>query len=429
MSLYLKQFLRTARGQGGIYSVCSAHPWVIEAAMIHAQEDGSHLLLEATCNQVNQAGGYTGLTPAMFRDYVYGIASKLGFDTRLLILGGDHLGPNPWQHLDAETAMQNAVEMVRLYVEAGFTKVHLDASMRCSDDPGILSDDVMAYRAATLCEAAETAHREVGSDPVIYIVGTEVPTPGGATHSLDELEVTSCEAVENTVAVHRAAFHQAGLDAAWERVVGVVVQPGVEFDHDSVVNYNPTKAKHLQKFLRAHPELVMEAHSSDYQLPKAYEELIRDGFSILKVGPALTFALREALFALAEIERELIPKAARSNVMETMEAVMLANPADWQKYYRGSTEQQRLLRVYSYSDRIRYYWKVPEAETAVARLMSNLGKGGIPETLLSQFCPRQYDEIRAGKMHNDPKTIVIANIRTVLANYSRACLGLHPVAN
>jgi len=116
-------------------------------------------------------------------------------------------------------------------------------------------------------------------------------------------------------------------------------------------------------------------------------------------------------------------------VMETMEAVMLANPADWQKYSRGSTEQQRLLRVYSYSDRIRYYWKVPEAESAVARLMSNLGKQGIPETLLSQFCPRQYDEIRAGKMHNDPKTIVIANIRTVLANYSRACLGLHPVAN
>jgi tagatose-1,6-bisphosphate aldolase non-catalytic subunit AgaZ/GatZ len=118
----LKDFLRTSRGQQGIYSVCSAHAWVIEAAMRQAQEDGAHLLLEATCNQVNQDGGYTGMTPEMFREYAYGIASELRFDTRRLILGGDHLGPNPWQHLDAKTAMHHAVEMVRLYVEAGFTR-------------------------------------------------------------------------------------------------------------------------------------------------------------------------------------------------------------------------------------------------------------------------------------------------------------------
>ncbi len=344
-----------------------------------------------------------------------------------LILGGDHLGPNPWQHLDAKTAMQHAVEMVRLYVEAGFTKIHLDASMRCADDPAIVPDEVMANRAATLCNAAETARREPGSGPILYIVGTEVPTPGGSTHSLDELEVTSCDAAENTVAVHRAAFNDAGLNAAWERVVGVVVQPGVEFDHDSVVNYNPAKAEHLQGFLRAHPELVMEAHSSDYQVPRAYQELIRDGFSILKVGPALTFALRETLYALAALERELVPEAAQSRLMETMEAVMLAHPGDWQKYYRGSAEQQRLLRVYSYSDRIRYYWKRSEAESAVARLTRNLQTAGMPETLLSQFCPRQYDGIRAGNVQNDPKAIVIANVRTVLASYSRACLGLNPV--
>ena len=429
MSQYLKDFLRTSRGQRGIYSVCSAHAWVIEAAMIQAQEDGTHLLLEATCNQVNQAGGYTGLTPAMFRDYVYRIASELGFDRGCLILGGDHLGPNPWQHLDAKTAMEQAVEMVRLYVEAGFTKIHLDASIRCVDDPAIVPDEVMANRAATLCKAAETARRESGSEPILYIVGTEVPTPGGATHSLDGLEVTSCEAVERTVAVHRAAFHHAGLSEAWERVVGVVVQPGVEFDHDSVVNYDPAKAHHLQGFLRAHPELVMEAHSSDYQVPRAYRELIRDGFSILKVGPALTFALRESLFALAALERELVQEAPRSNLMETMEAVMLANPADWQKYYRGSAEQQRLLRVYSYSDRIRYYWKRSEAESAVARLTQNLQKTGMPETLLSQYCPRQYHEIHTGKVRSDPKAIAIANVRTVLASYSRACLGLNPVAN
>jgi len=158
-------------------------------------------------------------------------------------------------------------------------------------------------------------------------------------------------------------------------------------------------------------------------VPCAYQELIRDGFSILKVGPALTFALRETLYSLAALERELLPEAARSNLMETMEAVMLAHPADWQKYYHGSAEQRKLLRIYSYSDRIRYYWKLPEPEAAVTRLVQNLKQSGIPETLLSQYCPRQYDEIRAGTLRSDPKAIVLSNVRAVLGPYSRACLA------
>jgi D-tagatose-1,6-bisphosphate aldolase subunit GatZ/KbaZ len=389
--------------------------------MCQAKEDGIHLLLEATSNQVNQAGGYTGMTPAMFRAYVYGIAAELNFDTSRLILGGDHLGPNPWQHLDAETAMQHAAEMIRLYVEAGFTKIHLDASMRCADDETIVPDVVMAGRAAALCSAAESARERLGLGPVVYVIGTEVPTPGGATHTLNELAVTSCEAAEQTLDVHRAAFHDASLEAAWERVIAVVVQPGVEFDHDSVIDYNAAKARHLQVFLQEHPELVMEAHSSDYQRPEAYAELIRDGFSILKVGPALTFALRETLYALAAIERELVTADKRSHLAETMEAIMLAHPADWRKYYRGDAGQQRLLRVYSYSDRIRYYWKFSEVEASVSQLLHNLQLTGIPETLLSQYCPRQYDEIRAGRVKNDPESIMIANVRTVLSGYSRAC--------
>jgi D-tagatose-1,6-bisphosphate aldolase subunit GatZ/KbaZ len=389
--------------------------------MRRAKLDGTHLLLEATSNQVNQAGGYTGMTPTMFRDYVHGIATEIEFDSELLILGGDHLGPNPWQNLDAATAMTHAVEMVRVYVEAEFTKIHLDASMRCADDPAIVPDKVMAARAATLCSAAESARARLGLAPVVYVVGTEVPTPGGAAHSLDTLEVTSCEAAEQTLEVHRKAFHDAGLDEAWERVIAVVVQPGVEFDHDSVVDYDAAKARHLQNFFHNHPELVMEAHSSDYQKPHAYDELIRDGFSILKVGPALTFALRETLYALAAIEREVMPAVTRSNLVETMESTMLAHAVNWQKYYRGSEEEQRLLRVYSYSDRIRYYWRFPEVEAAVARLIQNLQQTEIPETLLSQYCPRQYDEIRAGRLSKDPKDLVIANVRTVLDMYSSAC--------
>ena len=423
MSDYLQGFLRASRGARGLYSVCSAHAWVIESAMRQAVADDTYLLLEATCNQVNQAGGYTGMTPAMFRDYAHGIAAQLNFDVERLILGGDHLGPNPWQTLDAETALQNASEMVRLYVEAGFTKIHLDASMRCVDDPKVLPHEVMAKRSALLCRTAEDARARLGLGSVVYVIGTEVPVPGGATHSLDVVEVTRREAAEQTLALHHKAFLDAELNAAWERVIALVVQPGVEFAHDSIVDYDAQKAAHLQCFLHSHPSLVMEAHSTDYQLPQAYGDLVRDGFGILKVGPALTFALRESLYALSAIENELVPSSERARLMETIEAVMLAHPADWQKYYQGTPAEQRLLRVYSYSDRLRYYWKFPKVEAAVKRLVHNLEKTSIPETLLSQHFPRQYEAVRAGKLKNEPKELVIANIRAVLDVYSKACLS------
>src|ERR1700728_473593 len=116
MTHLLQQHLLRTGADGrrrGIYSVCSAHPWVLKAAAEQAKEDGSLLLIEATSNQVNQNGGYTGMRPADFRRFAEGIVAGAGFDCSRLILGGDHLGPNPWRALDAKTAMANGAEMVR----------------------------------------------------------------------------------------------------------------------------------------------------------------------------------------------------------------------------------------------------------------------------------------------------------------------------
>jgi D-tagatose-1,6-bisphosphate aldolase subunit GatZ/KbaZ len=60
----------------GIYSVCSAHPLVLRAAMRQAAEDETVLLIEATSNQVDQFGGYTGMTPERFRDFVHALAAE-----------------------------------------------------------------------------------------------------------------------------------------------------------------------------------------------------------------------------------------------------------------------------------------------------------------------------------------------------------------
>ncbi|MES2255259.1 MAG: D-tagatose-bisphosphate aldolase, class II, non-catalytic subunit [Pseudomonadota bacterium] len=411
--------LLSANGQRAIPSVCSAHPWVIRAAADQALADGGLLLIEATCNQVNQDGGYTGMRPEGFRDFVQDIAARAGLPADKLILGGDHLGPHVWRKLPASDAMRRAEEMIAQYVRAGFTKIHLDTSMPCAGDPDILPDEIIALRAAQLAKVAEASH--TGGARPFYIVGTEVPVPGGASHG-HELAVTTPQAASRTLAVHKQAFAEAGLAEAWARVVGLVVQPGVEFDNVSVVDYDPEKAQALTRWRQADAGgLVFEAHSTDFQRDDAYGALAKDGFAILKVGPGVTFAMREAICALAEIENLTIGSAAQSGVLDIIRAVMHENPAHWRDYYSGTVAEQDVLLFNSYSDRIRYYWPDPRIEAATAKLVANLTATPPPDILLSRYLPFQYRRVRDGELTRDPQALILDRIRDALRPYTAAC--------
>ena len=406
----------------GITSVCSAHPLVLEATMREAAADPAEglVLVEATSNQVNQDGGYTGMRPAGFRELVLGAARAAGLAPDRLLLGGDHLGPNPWRDRPADEAMALAEEMVRAYAAAGFAKLHLDCSMACAGDPSPPGDVLVSERAARLARAAEDA--AAGQTPLSYVIGTEVPVPGGAAESIQGLEPTSAQAARATLAAHREAFARAGLDDVWPRVRGLVVQPGVEFDEWTVVGYEPERTTALQGVLADEPGIVFEAHSTDYQTPERLAALVRDHWAILKVGPGLTFALREALFALEAIERELCPEEQRSGLRAVLEARMLAHPDHWARYYDGGDEAtRRLARVYSFSDRLRYYWPDPEVEGAVQRLFANLAAVQIPLPLLSAWLPLQYARVRAGALSPEPRALVLDHVAAVLRDYRRAC--------
>lgn len=196
----------------GIYAVCSAHPLVLESAIRFAQANHTPLLVEATSNQVDQFGGYTGMTPADFCGFIYHLADTLGFPRDGLILGGDHLGPNRWQHLPVAQAMAHADDLIKSYVAAGFKKIHLDCSMSCKDDPIPLTDDLVAERAARLAKIAEeTCIALKGKSDLVYVIGTEVPVPGGAHEPLNTLQVTTPDAARATLDAHRVAFTSVGL--------------------------------------------------------------------------------------------------------------------------------------------------------------------------------------------------------------------------
>lgn len=402
----------------GIASICSAHPFVIEAALQQAVEDGGTVLIEATCNQVNHLGGYTGMTPAAFRDFVLGLAATAGLPSARIVLGGDHLGPNPWKTLASDEAMQESERMVAAYVQAGFTKVHLDTSMACRGDPVPLPEATIASRAARLAAVAEDAAASACVVPY-YVIGTEVPIPGGAHESIASLEVTHPEAAIRTAASHREAFAVAGIDAAFDRVIALVVQPGVEYGSENVVPYAPDRAADLSAALKQLPGLVFEAHSTDYQPCECLAALVQDGFAILKVGPALTFAMREALYGLDAIARILHPQSP-SLVVE-MERLMCDRPAEWKPYYSGSKNEQHIARHFSYSDRIRYYWPLPRAREAVDRLLSEFQDVTLPETLISQYLPPLYKRVRNGTLTAEPRALIAESVRDVLRVYATAC--------
>jgi D-tagatose-1,6-bisphosphate aldolase subunit GatZ/KbaZ len=406
----------------GVTSVCSAHPLVLEAAVLHARDNGTAVLIEATSNQVDQFGGYTGMRPADFRDLVHGMVDRCGLPRDRLVLGGDHLGPNAWRQLDPDEAMNRADGQVEAYVAAGFTKIHLDCSMPCAGDPSHLTDDLAAERAARLAKVAEdTAVRRHGASNLLYVVGTEVPVPGGAHETIDALTATSPDSARATIARHQKAFEEAGVGTAWERVIGLVVQPGVEFDHAQVFNYERERTTELRGVLDDHPHLVFEAHSTDYQTVECLTALVEDHWAVLKVGPGLTFALREALFALAAIEDELVDAADRSDLVAVVERRMLAEPRWWQGYYEGDPRAQRLARRYSYSDRVRYYWPDSQIGAAQSRLLANLEAVDVPLPLLSQYLPDQYSRVRLGELAAEPIALALDRVRDVLRGYTRAC--------
>ena len=428
MADYLRNIVKMQKeGKAvGIYSACTGNAIVLEACMRRALDTNAPLLIESTANQVDQYGGYTGMKPADFMAMCKGIAKEVGLPMDRIILGGDHLGPLTFAHYDEEKAMEEARELIRQYVAAGFTKIHIDTSMKvASDDPDTrLSDETIARRGADLARVAEDTFAELKKkDPdavhPVYIVGSEVPIPGGSQDEVDTgVQVTKVDDFKKTVQTFKDAFAARGLQEAWDYVIGVVVQPGVEEKDAGCTEYVREKAIDLMASIDEYPNLIFEGHSTDYQTKYKLRELVEDGVGILKVGPGLTLALREGLFALANAEKQMLidHPEKQSYFIEVLDAAMMENPKYFKKYYYGTEKEIAYKRKYSFSDRCRYYYADPEVQAAIDKLFENF-KDGVPLGLLSQFMPIQYTRVREGKLKNDPKELVMDRVGDCIDEY------------
>ncbi len=411
----------------GIYSCCSSNELVLKAALLTGKKTNSYVLIEATANQVNQYGGYTGMKPADFVAYIEKLADEVGIDRKKVILGGDHLGPLTFSKYDEEKAMSEAAELIRQYASAGFTKIHVDTSMKvASDDPDTrLADEVIIRRGIELIKVAEAAYEELKKkDPTavhpVYVVGSEVPIPGGA-QEVTEMEVTKPEDFINTVELYRSNLSKENLSHVWPYICAIVVQPGVEEKDDGCTEYDRNKAADLMKAIWQFDSLMFEGHSTDYQTKHKLREMVEDGVGILKVGPALTYAMREAVFALAYAEKIAYRgrEEQQSQFIEVLEKTMKEDPSNWIRHYHGTEREIEFKLLYSFSDRCRYYLPREEVRDSFDKLLNNFSSG-VSLALLSQFLPVQYTRVREGLLENRPEALIIDRICDTIEEYMYA---------
>ena len=411
--------------QVGAFSVCTANPLVLRSSMLHALKHNYVVIIEATANQVNQFGGYTGMLPQDYANMIESIRAEVGLSKDQIILGGDHLGPLTWQNLPEAEAMENSKTLVTAFTKAGFTKIHLDTSMRVADDDqnAPLDVRVCARRGAILANCVAAAYEEVkATDPnavkPVLVIGSEVPIPGGSQEHEDSITPTAPEEFRRQYQVFQEEFQKAG--APFEDVVAFVVQPGVEFGDDFVFQYNRENAANLCAAVKDYAPLVFEGHSTDYQTTASLSRMVEDGIRILKVGPALTFGLREALFLLESCEEIMVPDAAnRSGVKAAILNEMNADPKYWKKYYQGTEAEIEYKKLYSYSDRCRYYLPVASITAAIDKLLANTPH--VPQALICQYFPRQYEKVLSGQLADSGEALLLDRICDWYDVYATAC--------
>jgi D-tagatose-1,6-bisphosphate aldolase subunit GatZ/KbaZ len=100
---------------------------------------------------------------------------------------------------------------------------------------------------------------------------------------------------------------------------------------------------------------------------------------------------------------------------------MHAHPEHWRKYYSAAGSELDRQLQFSLSDRIRYYWPVPEIAEAQERLFANLRSAPPSLPLLSQYLPSAFAAVRRGAITLDPRDLVYAHIAATLSLYDGAC--------
>ncbi|MFL2882670.1 MAG: class II D-tagatose-bisphosphate aldolase non-catalytic subunit [Pelagibacteraceae bacterium] len=390
-------------------SFCTSNFDVLKIIMLFSKFNNLPILIESTSNQVNQNGGYTGLTPSKFAKKVYSLSSSLKLNKKKILLGGDHLGPLPWKNLSKKKALANAKILVKNCLKAKYKKIHIDTAIICKDEKKITRADIISR-----CKLILNNIKDKELKNTFLVVGTEVPFAGGGQNS--KIVPTKISSIKEEYDQYKILFDNRKLIK--NKKFSMVIEPGIEFFHNKVKRTNLKDFKKKLNFSKKN-KFSYEAHSSDYQKEKDLRKLVKNNFQFLKVGPELTYFFSKSIFAMENIEKKLFKRV--SNLKYKFDKVMKNNKKYWKLYYRGKPAKIEYLKFNSYLDRIRYYWNFSEINKSKLILESNINK--IENNIFLRVFKLNKKQILIKKKLNlkNFDMIVYIFLSKTLEKYYRAC--------
>ena len=264
--------------------------------------------------------------------------------------------------------MARARDLVRDFVLAGFTKIHLDASMRLADDPSDrpLDETTVAQRAADLCAVAEAA---MGSLPAnaprpVYVVGSEVPIPGGELADFgrpggDERRRRRAHAGRDASRVHgvrrrqRPRARPGARHAARRGVRDAVI---FAYDERAAAALAPKCRTSRRWSTRRTPR------TTSRRRPLARWSATTSRSS--RSAPALPSrsGRRCSRWRRSSASGWSASRGRRIGLRDNAPARDDRAPRALEPFFGGAEEELRFARDFSFSDRSRYYWPSPRCE-------------------------------------------------------------------
>ena len=158
------------------------------------------------------------MTPKDFRSFLDSQAARAGFPQERIILGGDHLGPYPWRslRLSAQWLLHGSLSP-RASGPVTQRSIWMPvcrwlATLRAALTPrGLPRGERRSLRRRQRRRSANTRVHP-SSAPPVYVIGTEVPAPGGVASGHGRRRGgDGPRELRQTVALCEEAFRRLGL--------------------------------------------------------------------------------------------------------------------------------------------------------------------------------------------------------------------------
>ena len=391
-------------------SFCTSNFDVLKVLMIFSKYHQLPTLIESTSNQVNQFGGYTGLKPLQFKQKVDKLCKSVKLPSKLLIIGGDHLGPLPWKNVNKKSAMKNAKILVKKCLNAKYKKIHIDTAIVCRDEKNI-DRNIIVNR----CEEILKSLTKNDLKNVFIVVGTEVPFAGGGDHL--KPVITKLESIKKEYLLYSKIFKQKKI--LKKKPFALVIDPGIGFNNLAITTTNLFGFRKKNSFSKKN-NFYFEAHSSDYQSRTDLKRLVENNFKFLKVGPELTYIYSKSIFKMQSIEKLIYTKKL-SDIDSVLLSEMNINKKYWKSYYKGPKKKIDFLLFNSYLDRSRYYWNKKKVINSKKILFKNINK--LNENLFLRSFNLTKRKLKIKKLLKLSNTdfITYLFLEKVFAKYYSAC--------